>query len=255
MEIESPRENEAKPIRQSLVLEKIKDRVNRKKNCLIAIVGGTGCLAEDTDIKIVINNEVKYCKLKELPDKFKVISYDFNKRKCEINEAIRHNSGLKDVYKITFDDGSEVIATQDHRFFKTDGTPIMVSELKKDKIEIHTGKDGYIRHSKRYPILASRDYKILNENGFYGKTHTKEFLEYKSKLHFKTGIKAYRRLAKLRINDKECYFCGDKNKRLLVHNLDEDRYNNDINNLTYACWSCHTKFHKSKDKNETTKNK
>lgn len=42
METEQLGENQENPIKQSLIFDKIKERVSRKKNCLIAIVGSTG---------------------------------------------------------------------------------------------------------------------------------------------------------------------------------------------------------------------
>ena len=51
------------------------------------------------------------------------------------------------------------------------------------------------------------------------------------------GIQTYRRA-----KSTECKWCGSKNN-LLVHHLDENRYNNDISNLITLCKRCHQNFH------------
>lgn len=59
---------------------------------------------------------------------------------------------------------------------------------------------------------------------------------YKNK-HQPLGIQTYRRAKK-----EKCEWCGSK-KNLLVHHLDENRYNNNLDNLITLCKSCHQKHH------------
>ena len=55
------------------------------------------------------------------------------------------------------------------------------------------------------------------------------------------GIQTYRRAKK----DK-CEWCG-ATKNLVVHHLDENRYNNTLTNLITICKSCHQKHHTIRD--------
>ena len=55
---------------------------------------------------------------------------------------------------------------------------------------------------------------------------------------WKTGIQAYRKLIK---KDK-CNYCGSI-KNLVIHHIDENRHNNELNNLQVLCKSCHQKYH------------
>ena len=59
---------------------------------------------------------------------------------------------------------------------------------------------------------------------------------YKNK-HRALGIQTYRRVKKTK-----CEWCGSTNN-LLVHHLDENRYNNNIDNLITLCKRCHQNLH------------
>jgi len=207
----------------------IKGRIKRNKNFLGFISGQTGCLDGNTEVKVLQDNKIVYKKIKDM-NKDVVVSYNFTNRKFEYNPSQIIKKGIQEVYKITFSDGDYVLATKDHRFFRPNGEEISVDKLMDKK--------------ERYRI-ACRNYPLKNENKFYGKTHTSEFLKYKSKLHFKTGIKTYRKLAKNHLI-KECKWCGHTEKKLVVHHIDGDRHHNDLTNLIYLCVSCHTKYHKRK---------
>lgn len=59
---------------------------------------------------------------------------------------------------------------------------------------------------------------------------------YKNK-HQPLGIQTYRRA-----KGTECAWCGST-KSLLVHHLDENRYNNELSNLVTICKRCHQQHH------------
>ena len=59
---------------------------------------------------------------------------------------------------------------------------------------------------------------------------------YKNK-HRALGIQTYRRAKKTK-----CEWCSSTNN-LLVHHLDENRYNNNIDNLITLCKRCHQNLH------------
>lgn len=56
--------------------------------------------------------------MKELPKgKFDLWSYNFEKKKVEIDTAFKTDSGKKKVYRVTTESGKTFEATTDHRFF------------------------------------------------------------------------------------------------------------------------------------------
>ena len=59
---------------------------------------------------------------------------------------------------------------------------------------------------------------------------------------WKTGIQGYRKLA----TSNKCCWCG-ATENLLVHHLDENRYNNTVENLVVVCKRCHQKHHIKRD--------
>lgn len=138
----------------------ILDRIStaKNKNCIIFIVGDTGCLDENTIIKTLENNKIVYKKLKDLKNnkKIVVVSYNFEKKKFEFNKAKLIEQGTQEVYKITFKDGNSVNATKNHIFFKAkDKKEVKVNELLK-------AKDNY--KNKEWRIaLASKGYALMNE--------------------------------------------------------------------------------------------
>lgn len=55
--------------------------------------------------------------------------------------------------------------------------------------------------------------------------------------------KYYRRVI-LEISDSPyCEICGESDKKLCVHHIDEDIHNNNLDNLKVLCYSCHSKIH------------
>lgn len=60
--------------------------------------------------------------------------------------------------------------------------------------------------------------------------------------NWKTGIQGYRRL----VNKEKCSLCGSTTQ-LLVHHIDHNRYNNNLENLTIVCKKCHQTHHCKRD--------
>jgi intein/homing endonuclease len=79
--------------------------------------------------------------MKELPKgKFDLWSYNFEKKKVEIDTAIKTDSGKKKVYRVTTESGKTFEATEDHRFFVENQGRIEEKRVKsltiKDKLVI-----------------------------------------------------------------------------------------------------------------------
>lgn len=69
--------------------------------------------------------------------------------------------------------------------------------------------------------------------------------------NWKTGVTAYRRLLDATDKIKECALCSSKDTRvLIVHHLDHNRSNNNIDNLTWLCCNCHFLIHHFKAEEE-----
>lgn len=64
---------------------------------------------------------------------------------------------------------------------------------------------------------------------------------------FKTGIQAYRNIYKDAHKELKCELCGST-KNLCIHHLDENRYNNSLDNLQCLCKKCHQLHHVKRDK-------
>lgn len=95
--------------------------------------GRIGCLDKNMKIKI-INEKGKEenKKIKDLDNSFRVISRNRETEVEEIKNAKKVNSGKKSCLKITFGDGSSIIATKEHRFFTPFGKEVCVGDLKID---------------------------------------------------------------------------------------------------------------------------
>lgn len=62
--------------------------------------------------------------------------------------------------------------------------------------------------------------------------------------NWKGGEFSYRRLMKSSNREKICLLCKSKDFRILVvHHIDKNRKNNNLNNLTWLCHNCHYLVH------------
>ena len=76
-------------------------RVPSKLTGNLFIYGRPGCLDENTRIYILENGkDICVKSLKELPNKFKVISFDISRQKRVICDAYKIDSGIKKCYEI-----------------------------------------------------------------------------------------------------------------------------------------------------------
>ena len=93
---------------------------------IILIIGKTGCLSKGTEIYVpnhkpeIMNLSEVYQEFGEKP--FYVYSYNFRIKKSEIDIARIIPSGRKQLYKITFKSGRQVLATSEHTFFRINNT-------------------------------------------------------------------------------------------------------------------------------------
>lgn len=91
------------------------------------------CFAEDTLIPLADGYSVP---IKNLvgKDEFYVYSFDTKQKKVVIGRGhSARKTGIKEVVKVTFDDGTTVTVTDDHRFLLKDGTYKEVRDISSDE--------------------------------------------------------------------------------------------------------------------------
>ncbi|MFQ6055052.1 MAG: AAA family ATPase, partial [Methanosarcinales archaeon] len=94
------------------------------------------CLHPDTEVIVGFKSNKKVMKIKDVPqDKYIPIpSLNIETKEIENDKGISIDSGNADFYKITLEDGREIIASTDHPFFRLDEkeniTEIKLRDLK-----------------------------------------------------------------------------------------------------------------------------
>ncbi len=87
---------------------------NNKKSVGTGIVGSPACFVGDTIIATADGS--KFAKLEDIKEDIPVWSYNIEKKQFEIKLGRVINMGEKSVWKLIFDDGSDIICTEDHKF-------------------------------------------------------------------------------------------------------------------------------------------
>lgn len=183
-----------------------------------------GCL--DGSVKIPLLNGTKPT-IKELYDKYKnnprnngkdtinyVYSFDFNTNKFKVGELIRvFYTGPKKCYKITLDNGKEIICSAEHPFLTRS----------KHWRSLNTGLqvgDSLMPFRREYDPYEKLI--VPEKDGTYSKQYT-----HKMVLEYKNGKLA-------------------KNKYYEGHHKDENKHNNDPTNLILCKKRLHNKYHTNK---------
>ena len=87
------------------------------------------CLDENTEIYF-FDNKLKNSKIKNLPKKFRVVSYNFKKMKKEIKDAEKFYVGEQECYEIILENNKRIIATGNHKFFNENLKEMKVKNLR-----------------------------------------------------------------------------------------------------------------------------
>jgi len=103
------------------------------KNRVLQVMGSTGCLTLDSLIQVIEGgriNEVSLGRLIKEKKEFLTSAYDIENNKIVLTSAKAVSSGIKRVYKLTFENGKTLGATQDHKFIKfPDNKEVTLKEL------------------------------------------------------------------------------------------------------------------------------
>jgi hypothetical protein len=92
--------------------------------------GAYYCLEENTEI--ISNN--RNIKIRDLPYRSNVKSYNFDEDIIEDDIATKKYIGEKECYEITLENNEKIITTEEHKFFNVNGKEIEVKKLKKGDV-------------------------------------------------------------------------------------------------------------------------
>lgn len=90
--------------------------------------GKSGCLSENT--KIITDRGI--IEIKDL-NKEKVLTYNFKEKKEEYKQAIKIDSGKKQLYLIELENNKTIKATKEHIFFVKENNKVVEKRLLKLK--------------------------------------------------------------------------------------------------------------------------
>lgn len=103
--------------------------------CVFGQIGSGKCLDEDTEIFVIRDDKIEITKLKNLDKVFDILSYNFKEKRIERKKGIILGGNEKDCYEIEMEDGSKIIASEDHKFFSRYGNEYTVKDIIKNKID------------------------------------------------------------------------------------------------------------------------
>ena len=98
------------------------------------------CFTADQKIKVIEHKDIVERSIGELCDtQFTVLSYDFKKRKITANEAHALETTIKEVFKVTMEDKSEITCTRDHPFFNFMGNNATIDDGELFRVILNNG--------------------------------------------------------------------------------------------------------------------
>lgn len=142
-------------------------------------------------------------------------------------------SGQRELFRLTTESGAWIECTDNHRFPTTSGKK-MLSELSVGDYILEIGE--YEKCTKKYNLTnlpRSTNLPIKGQIGFQKQ-------DYSATNNFEQTKK------QKRIENCPCEICGkqyDDSIRFELHHKDFNRTNNEIDNFTWCCVSCHKKLH------------
>ena len=209
------------------------------------IYGGTSCLSGDTYIDLPRNLKLnpKGIKIKDLVGKkdFYVYTYNIKKRKLELNKCKDvWLTGKKQIYKIKFKSGKELICTSEHKLL----TDVYDNSVQKVGIRRKLIEHEY---KKLIDIKSEFDFNKNLPN------HKKNKIKICS-FNRCNDLKTIRIDYLNNINMNEHKFIASElhenwNKDMIVHHKDGNNKNNNIDNLITMTNSKHCSLHSSLNKN------
>lgn len=190
------------------VMQYINDYVNKIKkedNILYAIYGTPAeslCFAKDTVVQAYPNNKL----IQDIQEGDLVYTYNEDNKKIELNKVISSKCTNKHsvVMKITFDTNQSVVCTLDHPFARR---------------KINQDNKGRLLGGETIEWLKAKDLKI----GMRLKSNYIQGLNTDGYVHFSDGSDRKDVVWK--------YFNKDINKDEVIHHIDKNKQNDNIENL------------------------
>lgn len=109
------------------------------------------------------------------------------------------------------------------------------------------GKKVYRR---KKDLRSSKSKKYFCDKSCFAKwknANSPLFISGEKHFNWKHGKNTYRNIMIRNGIDQVCQGCGLKDKRvLIVHHIDQNRYNNKVHNLKWLCRNCHYLAHNGK---------
>ncbi len=177
------------------------------------------CLHGSTIIPLLNGKELTIKEIYEnnLKD-FWVYSVDLNTNKItpsKVEKAIL--KGTQKVFKVTLDDDTEILCTDNHKWLRYDNTWIETKDL--------IYGESLKSMSKRLDYKGYEKVSLTNFNGDTKHTHT---------IVAENVLKNF----KEQLNKNNPF-----NEKIVVHHKSFNKLNNDPNELEYMLWSAHQKLH------------
>lgn len=90
--------------------------------------GLNACFGEEQKVRVVENDKIVLRTMKELENtEFKTLTFDFETNDLIVTDATCFSVGEEELFKVTLEDGSEIICTENHPFFNSDGTETTIA--------------------------------------------------------------------------------------------------------------------------------
>jgi hypothetical protein len=150
-------------------------------------------------------------------------------------------AGTRQTYKITLENGATISTTDNHKF-PTQRGKVLLRDLIVNEDFLYF-KEGYVQEDCFFNFTD----KGKMNNRVEGTRYHYELNSEKGKEGFQKRETSYTKFRDnqnyLRKNVTKCQICGEECDRLEVHHLDGDHGNNELDNLSLICPSCHKKEH------------
>lgn len=142
-------------------------------------------------------------------------------------------SGFRTVYEVKTESGATIKCTDNHKFPTTNGIKYL-RDMKPGDIIYEIGT--YEQCTNKYNLTDGDyedNYPVMGQRGFQVKDYS--------------PVRNFEQTRDYHLRHKDsCDICGaryDGNLRFELHHKDFNRENNDANNFTWCCVSCHKKLH------------
>lgn len=145
-------------------------------------------------------------------------------------------SGVKDIVKVTMEDGRSIRCSADHRFLRPSGWSSISEMLVGDRLAMNGRRTGVAAD----PVMEVERRRKIAASKIGSLNHQWRGDE--------VGDSGARRRARMAVPREQCDECGGS-QLLSVHHIDRNIRNNAAGNLRTLCSPCHARLHNDEDGN------